>query len=603
MKASRMKTSIVIILILVSFVVSANKSSIDWQDWSPAAFASAKKQDRPMIINVGHEGCIACRWMKDETFTDPEVIKLINQNFVAVQVDSEMRPDIGEQYSDWAWPATAFNKPDGTQVLAIRGNRSPQKFISILNQIIKGHRQGNLVADQLAPYGAPSKLRDSPISIIRDQVQQQLDSNFDDRLGGWGESKILEHAEPLLDYAVRFHLQKDQTSRQRFIKTVDGFLNHLDPVWGGLFYESLGNWDDLIFEKRLETQAAGLQLYATAYYLTGEQKYSDALVSIHRYINDHLQSKDGLYFASQQANLPVPTRNISNMRLTDYYQLDDKGRREIGFPTIDRSMYTDLNARIISGLINAFEATNNEVFLNTAVQVADALILLRKSNQGNFIQFKPSKEFRYQERIHTVLSDSKVYLRPHAYLGLAFMDLHRATANKIWLDEAEGIVKVLDGLQDKNIGGFFGTKNQIVRRKPLEDNAVAARFMYLMGVLVKNESYKKIAERAIKASAAKDIVAREGRITGNLALTTRLMSAGYIEFSIVGDQNDPDAQALFYAARQVYEPRKVQHYELPGRYPKGDKAAMYICSQQACSVPIFNGKNVAAEARKFVNLF
>ena len=41
-------------------------------------------------------------------FANSVVIDLVNDNFVAIQVDSEDRPDIGERYSDWTWPANAF---------------------------------------------------------------------------------------------------------------------------------------------------------------------------------------------------------------------------------------------------------------------------------------------------------------------------------------------------------------------------------------------------------------------------------------------------------------------------------------------------------------
>lgn len=584
---------------LISFSVEATDDAIDWQVWSKSTFEKAKKLNRPMLINVGHEGCMACRWMKDDTFTDAGIVELVNKHFIAIQVDSEMQPDIGERYSDWAWPATAFNRPDGTQVLAIRGNRKPAGFREILNKIIEGHQAGTLEADRLAPYGAPEKPRDTPISIIRDQVRGQLDNNFDDKKGGWkGRSKILEYSEPYLDYAVRAHLENDQIARERFLKTANGFLQHIDKVWGGVFYESFGNWDDMIVEKRLETQAAALQLFSVAYKLTGDKRFSHALGEIQRYMNSTLRSDSGLYFATQQAN--IPSRPQDRL-LKDYYKLDDKGRRAIGIPTIDRSLYTDLNARVISGFVMAYEMTGNPSYLSTAIGIADTLIRVRKTKAGSFIQFRANAEFRQEERIHKVVEDDTVYLRPHGYLGLAFIDLHRATANEYWRREAEGIVTVLKGLQDVNIGGFFGKQDQFAPRKPLEDNAVAARFMYLMGVLTKKEEYRIDAERAIKASAAKNIVAREGRITGNLALTTELLAAGYVEFSIVGDVNDSAAQALYDSARQVYEPRKVQHYESPGRYPKRDKPTLYICNEVACSVPIYKAKNVAAEAQKFIS--
>jgi len=577
----------------------ATENKINWQEWSKNAFDEAKATNRPMIINVGHEGCIACRWMKDETFSESEVIEIINKNFIAIQVDSEMRPDIGERYSDWAWPATAFNKPDGTQVLAIRGNRQPDDFKKILNKILDDHQSGKLKADQLAPYAAPVKIRDTPLIQIRNQVRAQLDNSFDDNLGGWGSNKILEHAEPIIQFATRYYLENDKQAHQRFMKTVNGFMHHIDETWGGIFYESLNNWDDMIFEKRLETQASALQLFSTAYELTGEKRFVVALDHIQRYLNEHLKSDSNLYFASQQANIYRPSREIS---LPDYYELNDENRRLIGLPSIDRSLYTDLNARVISGLVYAYDATGKTDYLTNAIQIAKSLVKHHKVNNAYFIQFKKNAEFRADERVHKVLENNGIYLRPHAYLGIAFVDLHRATADKYWLIQANSVINVLKDLQDNSLGGFFATKNQIIPRKPLEDNATTARFLYMMSVLKKKPEYYNMAENAIRASASKDIVEREGRITGNLAVATELLTAGYLEFSIVGNKHDPAAQKLFDSSRQVYEPRKILHFEKPGRYPKRDKAALYICNTQACSKPIYETVNIKKEVRKFLDI-
>ena len=105
----------------------ADAETIDWQHWELEAFSEAKENNKIILISVGMEGCAACARMESITYTDRAVIHLINQHFVAIEVDAEARPDIGERYSDWAWPATIFLAPDATQVLAIRGNRSQRR--------------------------------------------------------------------------------------------------------------------------------------------------------------------------------------------------------------------------------------------------------------------------------------------------------------------------------------------------------------------------------------------------------------------------------------------------------------------------------------------
>ncbi|MCH7695243.1 MAG: hypothetical protein IIB73_02960 [Proteobacteria bacterium] len=68
---------------------------------------------------------------------------------------------------------------------------------------------------------------------------------------------------------------------------------------------------------------------------------------------------------------------------------------------------------------------------------------------------------------------------------------------------------------------------------------------------------------------------------------------------VVGNSNDPRAQALFEAGRSVYESRKLLHYEKPGRYPERKQPVMYICNLDKCSLPIEDPAKVAEQARIF----
>jgi thiol:disulfide interchange protein len=70
-----------------------------------------------VLVDVGIEGCTACRWMDETTYADPEVATLVARHFVAIAVDAEARPDVGERYEAWGWPATIFMSPGGEQVL------------------------------------------------------------------------------------------------------------------------------------------------------------------------------------------------------------------------------------------------------------------------------------------------------------------------------------------------------------------------------------------------------------------------------------------------------------------------------------------------------
>ena len=107
-----MKYSFYILFFLSGFIVNTVQAEkIQWQQWGKAPFVQAQAEDKMILLDVGMEGCTACRWMDEFTYTDESVIQLINKNFIAIVADAEAQPDVGERYSDWAWPATIFMAP------------------------------------------------------------------------------------------------------------------------------------------------------------------------------------------------------------------------------------------------------------------------------------------------------------------------------------------------------------------------------------------------------------------------------------------------------------------------------------------------------------
>ncbi len=589
------------LVLMLSAASAQSDEAIAWFDWEPKAFQSARENNKLIMVNVGHEGCTACRFMKNNTFTNAQVIDVLNQNFVSIQVDSEVRPDIGERYSDWAWPATAFMRPDGKQVLALRGSMRPTKFMPILEDLIAKHASGDLSDDTKEPYVAPHAPNTGPLDTLREQVIGQLERSYNDEVGGWGNAKVLEYAEPSLQFLLRGYLHNDEQSQTRGLKNAHGFAQQVDLVWGGMFYASFKRWGNTVKELRTESQASALQLFAAAYQVSKGPLFRQRLELIDKYLREHMHDPDGLFYASQKDAV----LGMVDLDIEAYYALTDLERRAHGLPRTDHSTFTDLNARVLEGYVRAFEATGESSYLDIAIETARALTDRRQTDSGWYLQLKPDEDLQHDKRTHVLRFDERPYLRTQAYVGRALLGLYQVSADEQWLERASEVaVAMREHLEDKSIGGFYGspadgTEAIIARRKPLEDNAVAAQFLFLLGVATKDNDLKVVAESAVRATAAPAIVKREGRITGNLAMALELINAGYVEFSVVGDRTTSEAQALLAAGQTVFDPRKVVHYEAPGRYPDRGRPAMYICNDSACSLPIFDPGVVGAEAAKF----
>ena len=71
---------------------------VDWYPWCDEAFNRAKKEDKPVFLSIGYSTCHWCHVMAHESFENNITAKLLNNNFIAIKVDREERPDIDSVY-------------------------------------------------------------------------------------------------------------------------------------------------------------------------------------------------------------------------------------------------------------------------------------------------------------------------------------------------------------------------------------------------------------------------------------------------------------------------------------------------------------------------
>lgn len=583
-------------------VPGADVAPIEWQQWSPAAFDRAKAQDKMILVDVGMEGCTACRWMDELTYTDPAVIARVREHFVPIVVDSEARPDLGDRYEPWGWPATIVMDPSGTQVLAIRGNKLPKNFVPILDELIAAKAAGTLTADGRAPI-VVDEPASGPLVELRDTVAGQLDARWNDQAGDWG-GKLRSPKNRAMQYAMlRAHARGQAQWHDRALRTLEGWRSLIDPVWGGIFVASFGDWSAPIPEKRLRHQSAALLSFANAYRLTGDERWIAAARDVDRYVEGFLLHADGSFYTSQEDVAPSLPQDMTAAQY--YRELDDAGRRQFGVPPVDHAIYTDRNALAIRAYAELYAATGDATFRDRAVRAGDAM-LARQADSGVFAQLAQQESLRNDDRMRPLPEGERVYLRPQAAMGLALLALSSATGHDRWHEAATRLAGGLRAsLEDPEHGGFFAsddasTEHIAPRRKPLEDNARAAQFLFLLSVLDKDEALATTAERTLRAVASPAVLKAEGFAVGETAIALDVLLTDAVEMSIIGGEDDAEgAAALLSAAGRVYEPRRVVHPQAAGRYPDQGRAAMFICNERACSSPIVDPAEVPEQAARF----
>jgi len=73
-------------------------SPVDWHPWGDEAFELARKTGKPVLLSVGYSACHWCHVMAHESFEDEATAKLMNEAFVNIKVDREERPDVDKIY-------------------------------------------------------------------------------------------------------------------------------------------------------------------------------------------------------------------------------------------------------------------------------------------------------------------------------------------------------------------------------------------------------------------------------------------------------------------------------------------------------------------------
>src|ERR1051326_1803043 len=168
---------------------AAGENMIEWQDWSPDAFARAARENKPVLLSIGAAWCGACHEMDRTTYADPLVDALVRDGFVPIRVDTDRRPDINERYNLGGWPTTAFLTPAGELMTGgtfVSADRMP----ALLTRVADAFRERPF-AESRTP-AAPA----APTSISPDLVEATF-ATFDEIHGGFGVEPKFPHAAPL----------------------------------------------------------------------------------------------------------------------------------------------------------------------------------------------------------------------------------------------------------------------------------------------------------------------------------------------------------------------------------------------------------------------
>src|SRR5436309_1444678 len=341
-----------------SYLRSAMHQPVQWQQWGEEAFAEARRENKPMLLDIGAVWCHWCHVMDRESYDDPELAAIVNEHFIAVKVDRDERPDIDSRYQaavqavsgQGGWPLTSFLAPDGKPFYGVAyfppsDAYGRPSFRGVLLSIANAYKEKNgdvveqakmvesAIAQSESFEGRGGRVSPSVIAAI----QRSAFSMFDAQHGGFGQAPKFPHPSAL-DLLIEQYARKASGALLR--GTAEGGCPHMDSAADGdlaadsshahdelrtLIFTTLeqmargGVYDQLAggfhrysvderwvvphFEKMCYDNSELLKNYVHAYQVTGSESFAEMARDIVRWMDEWLSDREhGGCYASQDAD-------------------------------------------------------------------------------------------------------------------------------------------------------------------------------------------------------------------------------------------------------------------------------------------------------------
>ena len=123
------------------YLRSAAHQPIDWNEWGEEAFAKARAEGKPVLLDIGAVWCHWCHVIDRESYENPEIAAMINNLYIPVKVDRDERPDVDARYQSavsaisgqGGWPLTGVSDAGRKtvfrrHVFPARRRRRPSRF-------------------------------------------------------------------------------------------------------------------------------------------------------------------------------------------------------------------------------------------------------------------------------------------------------------------------------------------------------------------------------------------------------------------------------------------------------------------------------------------
>jgi len=442
------------------YLRSAAHQPVDWHEWGEEAFARARAENKPILLDIGAVWCHWCHVIDRESYENPEIAAMINRLYVPVKVDRDERPDVDSRYQSaisaisgqGGWPLTAFLTPDGKPFFG--GTYFPPEdamgrpgFKRILASIAEAFKTRRTEVDTSAVALEEAVAKSEVFRAARgefnagivDAVVESALHLFDEHNGGFGQSPKFPHAS-----AVDLLLERYQSTRDSHLLLVAD--RTLEAMASGGVYDQLGGgfhrysvderWCVPHFEKMTYDNSELLKNFLHGYQVTSKPLFRETAEGIISWVNEVLsdQARGGFY-ASQDADQTLDDDG-------DYFTWTQAEVRAVLSAEESRAveLYYDVNKR---GEMH-HNPEKNVLWVASSVAELAAKMGLDESNTRILLARAKGKLLAARGQRHpTPAIDTTIYVGWNAMFVSAYLEAARVLGRK---DCRQFALKTLDRL-------------------------------------------------------------------------------------------------------------------------------------------------------------
>jgi uncharacterized protein len=416
-----------------------------------------------------------------------------------------------------------------------------------------------------------------------------------------------------------------------------------DHVGGGFSrYAVDEQWHVPHFEKMLYDNGQLLSLYANAYKVSKQESYKRLLMSTASWLEREMLHENGGFYAALDADsegeegkfyiwskdeidslagsdasliskyydisksgnwegsnvlrkLDADETFAQNWKITEQELLDKVtafnvkariARESRPRPGLDNKLIAGWNGLALSGLCEAYQATQEPIFIRLADKNASFI-------SKNLI--KDGKLFRVSG------IQTQGFLEDYAAVIQAFVKYYETTFDEKYLHLAVELTEtVIKNFYDQDEQLFFYTssesENLIARKKEIFDNvipssnALMAENLYKIGLMMDREDMKKLGVGITKQVSS--LVKEEPEYMSYWSIVTLLINKSTAEMIVVGDKTQDvttEIQSKFIPNKVLMAGKEGTHlplFEYKGTI--GGLTTIYVCFDKTCKRPVTN---------------